>query len=203
MSHVAGVLVRAARLLASLALATGAVVMLPAAVGTASAATPTIACDKVSHTSTDWATCQQVVATASCYWDNRDGSYTIALGYVNSSDAVLTAAAGTDYNGIVIQGSPATFDNPGRLTAFEPGTSQTAFTMTTRASNTLADWWVMQREFAFTTSNTPKCASKPVPMMGNSTAVALTFGLFVGLLAVVNRRRLTRLARSPWLHRAT
>jgi hypothetical protein len=189
------------RLLAAAILAIGALAVLPAATGTAHAATPTINCDTVSHRSADWATCQALVGTASCYWDNGNGTFTMALGYRNPTDSILTARAGTTNNGIYTTIVP-TYSNPGRLTTFYPGTSVTAFTMTSQFANPLASWSVMGTMYTFTTANTPLCAAKPVPIMGNTTAAAAVFVLLVGVLGIANRRRLARVARSPWLRGA-
>lgn len=176
----------------------------PMAMGSAAAATPTINCDAVSHSSPDWSTCRQLVGTASCYWNNGDGTYTVALGYINPSGEILTAAAGTDNNGIPANGTIPTFANPGRLTTFYPGTSQTAFTMTWDPWSDFGfDWYIMDRRFTFTTANTPACTSSPVPIMGNAIAAAVGGALLVGLFVVANRRRLARVARSPWLRRQT
>jgi hypothetical protein len=89
---------------------------------------------------------------------------------------------------------------PQRRCAGEP--SVTAFTMTQTFTNPLVEWWVMGTMYTFTTANTPLCASKPVPIMGNTTAAAAVFVLLVGVLGVAHRRRLARVARSPWLRGA-
>ena len=56
--------------------------------------------------------------------------------------------------------------------------------------------------YTFTTAHTPLCASKPVPITGNTTAAAAVFVLLVGVLGVAHRRRLARVACSPWLRGA-
>ena len=58
----------------------------------AQAVTPTINCDTAAQPSTSWTTCQQLVGTASCAWNNKDGTWTLAVGYTNPTGSILTAS---------------------------------------------------------------------------------------------------------------
>ena len=76
---------------ASLLVAAGTVGATAAAVP-ASAATTTINCDTAAQPSTDWTSCQKLVGTAKCVWNNKDGTYTLAMGYTNPTAYTLFAS---------------------------------------------------------------------------------------------------------------
>ena len=60
--------------------------------GVASAATTTINCDTAAQPSTDWTSCQQLVGTAACVWNNKDGTYTLSMGFTNPTSQNLYAS---------------------------------------------------------------------------------------------------------------
>jgi hypothetical protein len=202
---------QAARLAAVCALATAGLFAVPAAVGTASAVTPTIDCDAASQQQTpqekaDWKTCQKLVGTSACAWNNGDGSWTIALGYRNPTTSNLYASipsggSGGANNSLTANNGSAS--DPDHISTFWTGTSTTAFTVTWSPTPTAPNvtWALMGHKYSFSTTTQPACNSKPVPIMGNMAAAALAGGLLVAGFAVVNRRRLVRLRAVPWRHR--
>ncbi|HEY8730286.1 MAG TPA: hypothetical protein VIL94_11930, partial [Acidothermaceae bacterium] len=74
------------------------------------------------------------VGTASCAWANRDGTWTIALGYKSPTAdnlfASIPPAPGGVNNTLTAPGGSAS--NPNHLSTFWTGTSVTAFTVTWR-----------------------------------------------------------------------
>jgi hypothetical protein len=164
--------------------------------GTASAAT-TINCDTAGQPSSDWTTCQQIQGTAKCVWNNGDGTWTMALGYLNPTTTTLNAAIpngavlGTNNALTATNGSAA---NPAHIASFPPGTSTTAFTVTwSPTSNTdPVSWALMGRTFSFNRQIT-SCTSKPVPVVANETFGAIAVAAVLGTV-LVSRRRLRPLA---------
>ena len=169
--------------------------------GTASAAT-TINCDAAAQPSTDWTTCQQLVGTAKCVWNNNDGTFTMAMGYTNPTTSTLNAVipnaatnvAGTNNSLTATSGSAA---NPGHTASFLPGTSTTAFTVTwTPSSKTDPVTWVlMGKTYSFVDTMTA-CTSKPVPVVANETFGAIAVAGLLGTVLVSRRRIRPLLART-------
>jgi hypothetical protein len=164
--------------------------------GTASADT-TINCDTAAQPSSDWTTCQQLTGTAKCVWNNGDGTWTMALGYINNTGATLTAAipsgsvAGTNNNLTATNGSAA---NPAHISTFAPGTSTTAFTVTWSPSSKKdpVNWSLMGQTFSFNDQIT-SCTSKPVPVVANETFGGIAVAAVLGTV-LVSRRKLRPLA---------
>jgi hypothetical protein len=160
--------------------------------GTASAAT-TINCDAAAQPSADWTTCQQLVGTAKCVWNNGDGTWTMAMGYTNPTAATLNAAipngavAGTNNALTATNGSAA---NPAHVASFLPGTSTTAFTVTWSPTSKTdpVTWALMGKTYTFVDTMTA-CASKPVPVVANETFGAIAVAGLLGMV-LVSRRRL-------------
>jgi hypothetical protein len=195
------------RTLSVVVLGLGGIVGIPATAGTALAATPTINCDTVGKPSAEWTSCQQLVGTASCAWNNGNGSWTIALGYNNPSSSILTAAIPVNGVGGTNNALTATSGyagDPNHISSFGLGTSVTAFTVTwsPTSSTDPVTWNLMGHVFTFNQTTQPKCSAKPVPIMGNMTAVALGLFLLLAAFAIVSRRRAAKVALSPWLGKA-
>jgi hypothetical protein len=200
---------RAARLIAVLAIALGALVGLPAATGVAHADTPTINCDdaqsgRTSADRADWSTCQELVGTAQCVWNNGRGSYTIALGYNNPTSSNLYASIPVDgqggaNNSLTANGGYA--ENPDHVSTFWTGVSETAFTVTWSPTRRqpYVTWQLMGQTYNFSTTSVPACQTKPVPIMGNGLAIGLGLGLLVLAMLAVNRRSVSRLRVTHWL----
>jgi hypothetical protein len=186
-------------------------VAIPAASGTAMAATTTIDCDTASLQQTgtersDWNACQKLNGTAACAFDNGDGTWTIALGYDNPTKYNLYAsspASGGGSNNVLTATNGSAAD-PDQISTFWTGTSSTAFTVTwsPASSSDPVTWDLMGSTYSFTETTQPLCASKPVPIMGNSTAAGIGLALLLGGFVLINRRQLGRLRRAPWLHKA-
>ncbi len=162
--------------------------------GSASAAT-TINCDAAAQPSTDWTSCQQLVGTAKCVWNNSDGTYTMALGYTNPTTATLnavipnatTGVAGTNNALTATSGSAA---NPSHPASFPPGTSTTAFTVTWTPSSKTdpVTWALMGKTYTFVDTMTA-CTSKPVSVLTNETFGTIAVAGLLGAV-LVSRRRL-------------
>src|SRR5213078_4423079 len=113
-------------------------------------------------------------ATAKCVWNNGDGTWTMAMGYVNPTVDTMTAAIppGGTNNSLTATGGSAA--NPAHISSFPPGTSVTAFTVTwSPTSNTdPVSWTLMGRTTSFNDQITA-CTSKPVPVLANETLGAI------------------------------
>ena len=163
--------------------------------GTASAAVTTVNCDAAAQPSTDWTNCQKLVGTAKCVWNNKDGTYTLAVGYTNPTAFNLyavvpnttTGAAGPNNAFTATDGFAA---NPGHAATFYPGTYTTAWTVTwTPASKTdLVSWALMGHTFTWADTYTV-CPSKPVPVIGNDIVGSMGVVAITGF-GLLNRRRL-------------
>ncbi|BEP13221.1 hypothetical protein acdb102_15320 [Acidothermaceae bacterium B102] len=189
-------------------LAVGGTVGALAAAGPASAATTTINCDTAAQPSANWTSCQQLVGTAKCVWNNKDGTYTLAVGYTNPTAYNLyavvpntaTNTAGPNNAFTATSGFAA---NPGHAATFYPGTYTTAWTVTwTPASKTdLVTWALMGHTYTWADTYTA-CPSKPVPVIGNGIAASMGVVAITGF-GLLNRRRLremlaaTRLVATP------
>ena len=204
---------RPIRLVAAFALAAAALVAIPAASGTAYADTPTINCDTASARATsqertDWTTCQKLVATSQCAWNNHDGSWTIALGYKNPTSSNLFAeipdANGNGGPNNALTATNGSAHDPDHLSTFWTGTSLTAFTVTWSPTSRQdpVTWTLMGHTFTFTERSQPACDTKPVPILGNMAAAGIGLGILMGAFLFVNRRQLARLHRAPWIHQA-
>jgi hypothetical protein len=198
---------RGQRVLAAALLTTGAMVGAVANAGSAAAVAPTINCDTAAQPSTNWTTCQKLVGTAKCVWNNKDGTYTLAVGYTNPTvDDLFASVPNTGTNTGANNAFTATSGsaaNPGHGSTFVPGTYTTAWTVTwTPASKTdLVSWLLMGHTYTWADTYTV-CPSKPVPVIstgiGGATGVVAITGLgfmtrrrFRGLLAA------TRLVSTP------
>ncbi|MGH8891065.1 MAG: hypothetical protein ACRDV3_15055 [Acidothermaceae bacterium] len=195
---------RLARLIAVVVLAFSGLIAMPAISGTAYAATATINCDTASQRQTrqertDWTTCQRLVGTADCVWNNRDGTYTIALGYINSTaDNLFAEIPDSNGNGGInnaLTASGGYADNPEHVSTFWVGTSNTAFTVTWKPtySGDPVTWNLMGHTYTFTYGGEPACKAKPVPIMGSVAVAGIGLALLVVLFAFVNFRHERRL----------
>lgn len=174
----------------------------------AQAATSTINCDTVSRSSSEWTTCRSLVGTAECVWDNRNGTYTLAVGFTNPSSSDLNARI--PVNGVGLNNSFSArggfASDPAHLDTFPPGTYRTAFTVTwsPRNSRDPVTWELMDRELSWDRRYT-ECATKPVPVVGSAGGLLMGLLGLIALLAVSSSgrgrlvtaaRRLTREDRS-------
>lgn len=202
--HIGGCI---ARLIAVVVLTFAGLAAVPAISGTAHAATPTINCDTASqrHTRqerTDWTTCQRLVGTADCVWNNRDGTYTIALGYINNTADNLFAEIpdengnGGTNNALTASGGYA--ENPNHVSTFWTGTSSTAFTVTWKPtySGDPVTWNLMGHTYTFTYGDEPACKAKPVPILGSIAVAGVGLALLMLVFAFVNFRHERRLRNS-------
>ena len=159
---------------------------------TAHAATPTINCDAAAQPSASWTTCQQLVGTASCAWNNKDGTWTLAVGYTNPTTSILTAsippAPGGTNNAFTATSGFAS--NPGHPSTFNPGTYVTAFTVTwTPSSKTDPVTWVlMGHTFTWTETSVPACPKTPVPVAGSIAGIFGFLALVMIGFGVANHR---------------
>jgi hypothetical protein len=163
--------------------------------GSAAAATPTIDCDTAAQPSANWTTCGQLVATAKCVWNNGDGTYTMALGYINPSTSNLFSSIPNTGNGTgannALTATNGSAADPGHVATFVPGTSTTAFTVTwSPTSKTDVVSWLLNGHTTTWADTITACPAKPVPVVNN---VALGSIGMAGVLGVVLfRRRRTR-----------
>jgi hypothetical protein len=182
-----------ARGLAGSLLTVGATVGAVAGAGSASAVATTLNCDTAAHPSTTWTSCQQLVGTAKCVWNNKDRTYTLAVGYNNPTPYNLFASVpntgtGTGlYNAFTATSGFAA--NPGHGTTFVPGVYTTAWTVTwTPASATdLVSWALMGKTYTWADTYTA-CPSKPVPVIGNGIVGSMGVVAITGF-GLLNRRR--------------
>jgi hypothetical protein len=178
-------------------LSVGAMVGVVANAGSAAAVAPTINCDTAAQPSTNWTTCQKLVGTAKCVWNNHDGTYTLAVGYTNPTTSNLFASvpnSGTDTGANNAFTATSGFAaNPGHGDTFVPGTYTTAWTVTwTPASKTdLVSWLLMGHTYTWADTYTA-CPSKPVPVIGNGIAGSMGVVALTGI-GFLNRRRLRAL----------
>ncbi|MDX6206047.1 MAG: hypothetical protein QOF39_2104 [Frankiales bacterium] len=188
-------------------LTVGAMVGAVADAGSAAAVT-TINCDTAVHPSRNWTSCQQLVGTAKCVWNNRDGTYTLAVGYTNPTEFNLFASVpntgtGTGtYNAFTAaSGSTA---NPGHASTLVPGVYTTAWTVTWRPTSAtdLVSWALMGRTYTWADTYTA-CPSKPVPVIGNGIVGSMGVIAITGF-GLLNRRRCREfLAATRSIGRAT
>ena len=173
----------------------------------AHAATTTINCDTVSQKSSDWKECRKLAGTSSCAWNNGDGTWTFALGYTTPTAENLYASIPDGSGGGANNSLSATNGSAsasGQVSTFYPGTSQTAFTVTwsPQSKTDTLTWDLMGHQYEFTELSQPACTAKPVPILGSFTVVGGALLFLVVAFVAVNRRRVAKLRRTPWLHEA-
>jgi hypothetical protein len=129
---------------------------------------------------------KSIVPFMNCYWDNGNGTYTVSIGYNNKNATSQTLPIGTDNrftSGNADRGQPKLF-----LT----GVRNNVFVMTASAAdvNNNLNWSLTGNVVSIQTP--VKCSTKPVPLVGNMRALALSVLLLVGtaltVLVVRNRR---------------
>ena len=183
---------RGQRVAVAALLTLGATVGAAASAGSASAAT-TINCDTAAQPSANWTSCQQLVGTAKCVWNNKDSTYTLAVGYTNPTQYILFASVpntGTNtglYNAFTATSGFAS--NPGHGNTFNPGTYTTAWTVTWTPASTTdgVTWALMGKSYVWYDTYTV-CPSKPVPVIGNGIVGSMGVVLITGF-GMLNRRR--------------
>jgi hypothetical protein len=159
----------------------------------AQAAAPTINCDTAAQPSASWTTCKTLVGTAKCVWNNKDGTYTMAMGYTNPSTSNLFASippatgAGA-YNALTATSGFA--GNPAHPATFVPGTYTTAFTVTwTPTSSTDAVSWQLMGTTRTWNRTMTACPTKPVPVIGGAGGLGLGLLGLAALAAFTNNWR--------------
>lgn len=153
-------------------------------------AATTIDCD--TATGADWTTCQQLTATAACVFNNGDGTWTMALGYINPTGATLNSDIPTGGSGganntlTATNGSAA---NPGHVANFWPGTSTTAFTVTWSPTSKKdpVTWVLNGQTFSWTDQITP-CPTKPVPVVSNAAMGGIASAFILGAILFRKQR---------------
>jgi hypothetical protein len=188
-------------------LTVGAMVGAVATAGPAAAVT-TINCDTAAHPSTDWTSCQQLVGTAKCVWNNGNGTYTLAVGYTNPTAfnlfaSVPNSGTGTGaYNSFTATSGSAA--NPGHASTFYPGTYITAFTVTWSPTSKTdpVTWQLMGKTYTWADTYTA-CPSKPVPVIGNGIVGSMSVIAITGF-GLLNRRRFKDfVAATRWIGQTT
>jgi len=128
-----------------------------------------------------------VVPTVSCYQPNSDGSVSVLLGYVNSSNVTQTVPLGPDN---VI--NPSRFDGQ-QPTVFAPGSHPGAFALTVPGSEIYsANWWLDGSAVTSGNSVSECPAGTSLPADGNGlgmTMVVLGAGAIAAVGLGVSRRR--------------
>lgn len=132
--------------------------------------------------------CADITPTFACVWNNGDGTYTAALGYVNPSSYTLELQPGSYVNSFY--GKKGDPNNWGQPALYPPGTSTTYFTITWSQQWQYTLLWQLGtagHTVTFSSASTP-CTSKPVSIIGN---VGLVGAALLGALVVfvfLNRR---------------
>lgn len=127
--------------------------------------------------------CNDIRPVAECVWDNRDGTMTALWGWSNATADTARIPAGAQN-----RMSPGD-RNQGQPVLFGPGTQRNVFTTT--FSGTSASWRLGNESADVSASGTPRCATKPVPQVGNVGALLLGIALlsFGALLVLTARPR--------------
>jgi hypothetical protein len=142
------------------------------------------------------AACTALTPTVSCVWDNGDGTFSAALGFVNPTDSTIESDAGTYQNAIYINGNSPDMGQP---SIFRPGTSTTEFVLDwTPISGDWVEWQLDNNTLGFSSTNTQTCDQHPVPIMGSAVVWGITGGAAVCALVLWNRRSMLR---KEWIRR--
>lgn len=154
-------------------------------------AATTINCDTAKGA--NLATCQQLTGTAACVFDNGDGTWTMALGYINPTTSTLDSAipnggAGGTNNALTATNGSAA--NPGHIASFPPGTSTTAFTVTwSPTSSTDPVTWALNGHTYSWTDQITACPTKPVPVVSNAAFGGIASALILGTVLFRKQRQ--------------
>jgi hypothetical protein len=123
----------------------------------------------------------------SCYWANTDGSFTVAVGYTNSSASTVTYPIGA-LNFV----SPAPQDR-GQPTVFLPGTHNNVWAPTITQADLAAgaDWTLNGVRVSTGVTSIPACPTKPVPISGGvgGVIVFVAVAVIIGVIGFKNRIR--------------
>jgi hypothetical protein len=126
-----------------------------------------------------------IVPFMNCYWDNRDGTYTVSIGYNNKNSTSQTVLIGTTNR--FTSGNP----NRGQPTVFLTGVRNNVFAMTASAADVdnALNWSLTGNLVSIQTP--VQCSSKPVSQVGNMRALGLSVLLLVaiGLTGLYARNR--------------
>jgi hypothetical protein len=108
--------------------------------------------------------CRTLVGLAECVWVETNGSRTVVWGYNNPSTSVLNIDIGNKNSmspGAADQGQPTTF-----LIGMHHNAFVTNFTGTSTS-------WRLGNDTISVSASTPACATKPVPLIGDVTALVV------------------------------
>lgn len=123
----------------------------------------------------------------SCYWDNGDGTYTVAVGYTNTTTSTVTYPIGA-LNFV----SPAP-ENRGQPTVFLPGTHSNVWAPTITQADLAAgaDWTLNGVRVSTSITSISACPTKPVPISGGvgGVIVFVAVALIIGVVGFKNRTR--------------
>jgi hypothetical protein len=129
--------------------------------------------------------CKDLTPIVECIWDNGDGTSTIAWGYDNPSDHILTI----DFGGKNKMASGP--DDQGQGTLFTPGLHSNAIVTTVPTGTNRT--WTLGNNKASTDASTPACLTKPVSVIGSGRALLLGLALILAVgLPVLTARRAGR-----------
>ena len=134
-----------------------------------------------------------VVPLADCYTQNSDGTFTVVLGYRNTTTSVITIPAGPDNTF-----TPSTY-NSSLPTTFQPGEQHGVAKVTiTQAELYNNPSWYLDGTQLGTSTSVSACTSSQLPMLANG-AVVVGLALLAGLvgLVVVRRQRPTPAVGAP------
>lgn len=137
----------------------------------------------------------RITPLADCYADNGNGTYTVVLGYKNSTSQTITIPAG-DNNTF----SPSKY-NSSLPTRFKPGEQHgvAKVTITQAELNSGPSWYVDGNRLSTSNaSSATVCSASQLPMLANGAAVVLMVLLAgaVGVVVVRRQRRVTANARA-------
>jgi hypothetical protein len=136
----------------------------------------------------------------SCYWANGDGTYTVAVGYTNTSASTVTYPIGP-LNFV----TPAPQDR-GQPTVFLPGTHNNVWAPTITQADLAsgADWTLNDVRVSTGITSISACPTKPVPISGGVGGVIafVAVALLIGAIGFKNRVRYQSLRARLRLNRS-
>ena len=168
----------------------------PTPTASSTAAPPTgshvVDCSDRAQSQAAGGVCNEIQPTFACVFDNGNGSYTAALGYLNSSSSTLELQVGSNLNSFYCKkGDPTNWGQPA---TYPPGTSVTAFTVTwTQQWQYTIQWALGGKTLTFSSASTPVCTTHPVPIVGSVAAIGGAVLVGAVIFVWANRRAVGRL----------
>lgn len=146
----------------------------------APAGAATVICPPMSS-----AVCKSITPVAECVWSNNDGTSTALWGWVNPTSDTASIPIGSKN-----RMSPGSNDQ-GQPVLLGPGTNRNVFTTTFSGSS---GSWRLGNATVTADGKSPRCATKPVPQVGNVGALLVAIAvLAMGALLAIAARPRTRL----------